>query len=116
MHRIPHGKSDNKSREGIRPVVFVQHCLLCSSADFLVAYPTKALGTNVIFLTMLVMIKEKLKYISINASHSNYMISNLGFILADAGYDVWFGNYRGNTYSRRHEHLDPEDLDFWQWR
>ena len=46
MHRIPHGKSDNKSREGIRPVVFVQHCLLCSSADFLVAYPTKALGTN----------------------------------------------------------------------
>ena len=28
MHRIPHGKSDNKSREGTRPVVFVQHCLL----------------------------------------------------------------------------------------
>ena len=50
MHRIPHGKSDNKSQEGIRPVVFVQHCLLCSSADFLVAYPTKALGTNVIYL------------------------------------------------------------------
>ena len=60
MHRIPHGKSDNKSREEIRPVVFVQHCLLCSSADFLVAYPTKALGTDVIFLAMLVMFKVKI--------------------------------------------------------
>ena len=37
-------------------------------------------------------------------------------MLADLGYDVWLGNYRGNTYSRRHEHLDPENLDFWQWR
>ena len=62
MHRIPHGKSDNKSREGIRPVVFVQHCLLCSSADFLVAYPTKALGTNVIFQT-----KKNQEYKSTNA-------------------------------------------------
>ena len=113
MHRIPHGKSDNKSQEGIRPVVFVQHCLLCSSADFLVAYPTKALGTDVIFSEMLGTFNIPR---SIYASHSNYMISNLGFILADAGYDVWFGNYRGNTYSRRHEHLDPEELDFWQWR
>jgi len=40
----------------------------------------------------------------------------VGFILSDAGFDVWMGNVRGNTYSRAHVKYKPSDAEFWQWR
>lgn len=37
------------------------------------------------------------------------------YIMADAGYDVWLGNARGNLYSRNHTRFDPNASHFWQF-
>ena len=42
--------------------------------------------------------------------------SSLAFILADAGYDVWMGNFRGTRYSRKHQDMDPDrHRAFWRF-
>lgn len=35
------------------------------------------------------------------------------FVAAEAGYDVWMGNARGNKYSRRHKTLKTTDAAYW---
>ncbi|KAL6417516.1 hypothetical protein ACFW04_007353 [Cataglyphis niger] len=39
----------------------------------------------------------------------------LAYLLADEGYDVWLGNFRGNTYSKAHISLSPSNLTFWDF-
>ena len=43
LHRIPHGIVDKSET---RPVALLQHCLLCSSSDFIMNTPDQALGEN----------------------------------------------------------------------
>lgn len=43
--------------------------------------------------------------------------TGLGYVLADAGYDVWMPNVRGSRYSRKHITLDPDKdaRKFWDF-
>ena len=47
----------------------------------------------------------------------NYSDVSPAFVASRAGYDVWINNSRGNTYSRKHIFLDPDNdsAEFWDF-
>ena len=81
IQRIPSGRNQDPST-GPKPVIFVQHGLLCSSSNWVINLPNEGFA----------------------------------FVLADAGFDVWLGNVRGNTYGLRHVKYPVHSDEFWNFR
>ena len=73
MHRLK-----RRNLEKFKGVIYLQHGLMCSSADYLVP-------------------------------------GGLAYTLANRGYDVWMGNFRGNLYSYTHKELEQTDNEFWNF-
>ncbi|XP_037052189.1 lipase 3-like [Bradysia coprophila] len=44
-----------------------------------------------------------------------YQNKALAYTLADAGYDVWLGNTRGNKFSKKHSTITPNDDEYWEF-
>ncbi|TKR76935.1 hypothetical protein L596_017997 [Steinernema carpocapsae] len=82
LHRIPFGKNEPKAKRlSKKPVVFFQHGLLASSADWVTNLPNQSAA----------------------------------FLFADAGFDVWMGNVRGNCYSTGHRNYTTKDKEYWNF-
>ena len=130
LHRIPFGRNGrllNNSTVRSRPV-FLQHGLMASNHVWLINPTNNSLGDMVfrylswtvittLFIAQLIFflsIKDDGPYFTFKFIHFNFLIYQ-AYILADAGYDVWMGNSRGNSNSRKHLSLDPQNEEYWDY-
>lgn len=103
MQRIPFGLSNPiRPGEPPRPAVFLQHGFLDASHTWVInnrfeslGFVVRCAGWTCCFYLFIV------------------LICSFFSQLADAGYDVWLGNNRGNIYSNKNTHLSNDTDAFW---
>ncbi|CAI5731115.1 unnamed protein product [Hyaloperonospora brassicae] len=66
-------------------------------------------STKPVVLVQHGMVASSFSWVCDSRNHS------LAYVLADAGYDVWLGNNRGNRYSNGHMEFTTEDSAFWDF-
>lgn len=100
MFRIPNRNRPNAKKYP----VFLQHGIVSSGATFF-GIGKDSLGINCDLLLF--------KQFLLNCF---FFLIVTGYVLADAGYDVWIANYRGTEYSEGHVNLTVRDMEYWDHR
>lgn len=98
--------NSKKPFAGIKRVVVLLPGILCTSDDF--AFLPNSLGNLKCMLR-----KKRWKLILFLI----FILYGVAYVMADAGYDVWIINSRGNYYSRKHSNLNPDvpSSGFWNF-